>query len=321
MAKFSSIVNKLIVLFILLLALFGLITLGWFAYKEESGQKSAAIPIIQASDSPIKIKPMSEENLQEATADNKVYKLIDKNSKDSEKILTKNTPKENIQKQDIIQKAIQEKENLELSAKNIPDQVEEGKQEVITLEKNQKTQLEISNAIKAVAIAEKKSDKTLEKQVQKQEVEKPKIVETKATILQTKTTQSYTLEKPVELVQEIKPKGQIEIPKPVEKPKILVEKDIKAKTSPNISLKEQDGYYVQLGSFRSSPLATLSWNKLKQKSPSAIGKRKELIEKVEIEGKGIFYRLKTGPFEDRKKALDFCLKLIALNQSCIVLKK
>ncbi len=314
MAKFSSIVNKLIVLFILLLALFGLITLGWFAYKEESGQKSAAIPIIQASDSPIKIKPISEENLQEATADNKVYKLIDKNSKDSEKILTKNTPKENIQKQDIIQKAIQEKENLELSAKNIPDQVEENKQKVITLEKSQKTQLEISNAIKAVAIAEKKSDKTLEKQVQKQEVEKPKVVETKA-------TQSYTLEKPIELVQEIKPKRQIEIPKPVEKPKILVEKDIKAKTSPNLNLKEQGGHYVQLGSFRSSPLATLSWNKLKQKSPSAIGKRKELIEKVEIEGKGIFYRLKTGPFEDRKKALDFCLKLIALNQSCIVLKK
>jgi hypothetical protein len=313
-AKFSSIVNKLIVLFILLLALFGLITLGWFAYKEESGQKSAAIPIIQASDSPIKIKPISEENLQEATADNKVYKLIDKNSKDSEKILTKNTPKENIQKQDIIQKAIQEKENLELSAKNIPDQVEENKQKVITLEKSQKTQLEISNAIKAVAIAEKKSDKTLEKQVQKQEVEKPKVVETKA-------TQSYTLEKPIELVQEIKPKRQIEIPKPVEKPKILVEKDIKAKTSPNLNLKEQGGHYVQLGSFRSSPLATLSWNKLKQKSPSAIGKRKELIEKVEIEGKGIFYRLKTGPFEDRKKALDFCLKLIALNQSCIVLKK
>lgn len=313
MAKVSSIVNKLIVLFILLLALFGLIALGWFAYKEESGQKSAAIPIIQASDSPIKIKPTNEENLQETTPDNKVYKLIDKSAKDSEKTLTKNTTKESSQKQDIIQKAIEEKESIGLSEKEVPTQALENKQEVITVEKNQKTQLEISNAIKAVALAEKKPvEKTQVKQQKPLEAKKEEIVKN-----------NYKLQKPVELVQEIKPKQQVEIQKSAS-----LEKDAKPKTivkpkqqEKQVEKEQKEGFYVQLGSFRSSPLATLSWNKLKQKSPSIIGKKNELVEKVEIEGKGIFYRLKTGPFEDKKKALDFCLKLISVNQSCIVLKK
>lgn len=343
--------NKLIILFVLVLALLGLVTLGWFAYKEEAEQKSQAIPVIQASESPIKIKPINEETAE--SQDKKIYNIIDS----TEKTNASTKPISTIQKSDntkSIEKYLAEKENIEKQPKAEPTQATEPliisnrppvvqntiepktSEEVANLEVQKKeVEVQVNNIKKSLNSI---SQPNKNNESYKVSLEKPKVVEPQKEAYSYNTIAdkhknrgNYKLQKPNSIAEDgkIAPANVAlkDVPKKSEvkkeETKVSQEKSSQEK-APQVKVvskpQPKTGVFVQLGSFRSADLAHLSWNKIKNRVPEIIGKKQDLIEKAEIANKGIFYRLKTGPFASRKEGLDFCLKLIRLNQSCIVLK-
>ena len=347
MVKTSSIVNKLIILFVLVLALLGLITLGWFAYKEEAEQKSQAIPVIQASESPIKIKPINEETAE--SQDKKIYNIIDS----AEKPSTSTKPIPTIQKSDntkSIEKYLAEKENIEKQPKTESAQTTEpliisnttpDKTSVVQNTIEPKTSEELANLEvqkKEVEVQVNNIKKSLNSissnsknnEPYKVSLEKPNVAEPQKEAYSYKEIASkhkennknnYKLQKPNSIAEEGKiAPANVALKDVPKKPEVKKEEEKTSQVKVVSKPQPKTGVFVQLGSFRSADLAHLSWNKIKSRVPEIIGKKQDLIEKADLGNKGVFYRLKTGPFASRKEGLDFCLKLIRLNQSCIVLK-
>ncbi len=343
MVKTSSIVNKLIILFVLVLALLGLITLGWFAYKEEAEQKSQAIPVIQASESPIKIKPINEETAE--SQDKKIYNIIDS----AEKPSTSTKPIPTIQKSDntkSIEKYLAEKENIEKQPKTESAQTTEPliisnrppvvqntiepteSQELANLEVQKKeVEVQVNNIKKSLNSI---SSNSKNNESYKVSLEKPNVAEPQKEAYSYKEIASkhkennknnYKLQKPNSIAEEGKiAPANVALKDVPKKPEVKKEEEKTSQVKVVSKPQPKTGVFVQLGSFRSADLAHLSWNKIKSRVPEIIGKKQDLIEKADLGNKGVFYRLKTGPFASRKEGLDFCLKLIRLNQSCIVLK-
>jgi hypothetical protein len=343
LVKTSSIVNKLIILFVLVLALLGLITLGWFAYKEEAEQKSQAIPVIQASESPIKIKPINEETAE--SQDKKIYNIIDS----AEKPSTSTKPIPTIQKSDntkSIEKYLAEKENIEKQPKTESAQTTEPliisnrppvvqntiepteSQELANLEVQKKeVEVQVNNIKKSLNSI---SSNSKNNESYKVSLEKPNVAEPQKEAYSYKEIASkhkennknnYKLQKPNSIAEEGKiAPANVALKDVPKKPEVKKEEEKTSQVKVVSKPQPKTGVFVQLGSFRSADLAHLSWNKIKSRVPEIIGKKQDLIEKADLGNKGVFYRLKTGPFASRKEGLDFCLKLIRLNQSCIVLK-
>jgi sporulation related protein len=77
-------------------------------------------------------------------------------------------------------------------------------------------------------------------------------------------------------------------------------------------------YRVQLAAFRSRDAATKQWIALQKKHAELLGNLPHKIQTVKIEGKGQFFRLQAGQFEDRMQALDLCNKLKSEKQDCLI---
>lgn len=117
-----------------------------------------------------------------------------------------------------------------------------------------------------------------------------------------------------------KPDGSI--PAPVTAaPKPTVSKPAVSKPAAQVYL-GQSNYVVQVASLRSSDEANTSWNTLNKKHgaviPSALYAD---IKRVELDGKGVFHRLRVAGFGDKAAAKSFCYTLKARKQDCIVVTK
>lgn len=77
-------------------------------------------------------------------------------------------------------------------------------------------------------------------------------------------------------------------------------------------------YMIQLGSFPSDALAASAWSTIKSKNQSLLGEFSPSIQSKDIEGKGVWYRLRVGGFADRAAASEVCQQLDASGQACIV---
>lgn len=79
--------------------------------------------------------------------------------------------------------------------------------------------------------------------------------------------------------------------------------------------------YIQLGSLKSYDQAESEWERLSKKHADQLGKCKPVIQKVDLGAEqGIYYRLRTGPFEDGTKAAAVCDSLKAQKVGCVVVK-
>lgn len=74
---------------------------------------------------------------------------------------------------------------------------------------------------------------------------------------------------------------------------------------------------VQLGAYRSEKEANENWIKIKKKFP-ALTDKSPIIVRVDVKGKGIFYRLRVGGFSSKSDAKSFCATLSAKGQACIL---
>lgn len=79
--------------------------------------------------------------------------------------------------------------------------------------------------------------------------------------------------------------------------------------------------FIQLGSLKSYEMAEAEWNRLSKKYPDTLGGLEPLIQKVDLgEEQGIYYRLRTGPFESAEKASEVSSHLKAQKVECVVVK-
>lgn len=74
--------------------------------------------------------------------------------------------------------------------------------------------------------------------------------------------------------------------------------------------------FLQIGSFRSKADA-LTALKRAQKKYTQLSGINHIISRADLGAKGTYYRLKVGPFENKKSAKDTCTKLKSQGQACL----
>jgi len=74
---------------------------------------------------------------------------------------------------------------------------------------------------------------------------------------------------------------------------------------------------LQIGAFENEAAANGAWTRFRSRYDSA-GTLSPDIQKVDLGAKGIWYRLRAGPFADRTAAVDACVKLKAAGATCFV---
>jgi cell division septation protein DedD len=77
-------------------------------------------------------------------------------------------------------------------------------------------------------------------------------------------------------------------------------------------------FVVQVGAFKADGEAAAKWQELKRKHGDMLGTLKPDILRVDLGGKGIWYRLRVGPFETRANAIAKCEVLKSRNVPCMV---
>ncbi len=80
-----------------------------------------------------------------------------------------------------------------------------------------------------------------------------------------------------------------------------------------------DKFAVHLASYKSAEAARKGWRDIAADHPSLIGVLTPVLSRVDLGSKGVFYRLKAGPFETWDKAEAVCKALLALSWTCAVL--
>jgi cell division protein FtsN len=77
------------------------------------------------------------------------------------------------------------------------------------------------------------------------------------------------------------------------------------------------GVVLQIGSYKSEAEARQSWNSFRSQHDAAAGYQAD-VKAVDLGARGTWYRLRMGPFADRKAALSACTKLKADGASCLL---
>ncbi|HEY5597484.1 MAG TPA: SPOR domain-containing protein [Kiloniellales bacterium] len=76
---------------------------------------------------------------------------------------------------------------------------------------------------------------------------------------------------------------------------------------------------AQIASFRTRANAEGGWQRLRAAHPGLLGDRALILQEADLGDRGIYYRVRTGPFPDTAAAKDFCARLRARDQACVVI--
>lgn len=79
-----------------------------------------------------------------------------------------------------------------------------------------------------------------------------------------------------------------------------------------------DGYLVQVSSQRSMEQAEASFADIQQQYPSVLAGMKPVIQEADLGDKGIYFRVRVGPWASRDEAIRVCESLQAAGGSCFV---
>lgn len=79
-------------------------------------------------------------------------------------------------------------------------------------------------------------------------------------------------------------------------------------------------FLVQIAAFRSDAEAQQAWTKLQAKNEDLLKSYAPNVAQADLGAKGIYYRLRFGPFKDRADAISVCESLKARKQDCLVVK-
>ena len=79
-------------------------------------------------------------------------------------------------------------------------------------------------------------------------------------------------------------------------------------------------FRIQLASLRSRQAAAKAWGQHKFDHASLFADLEPNIVKVDLKGKGTFYRLQAGPFENEEAARSLCTQVKKQKIGCIVVR-
>ncbi len=77
-------------------------------------------------------------------------------------------------------------------------------------------------------------------------------------------------------------------------------------------------YRIQIGAFRTQAKARNHGRDLQRKHRSLLGRLNMVVERVDLGAKGVFYRLRAGPFANRQSARDLCRTLGKRRINCFL---
>ncbi len=77
---------------------------------------------------------------------------------------------------------------------------------------------------------------------------------------------------------------------------------------------------VQLAAFRTRANAERGWQRLRAAHPAQLGDRALIMREIDLGDRGIYFRVRTGPFSDVAAAKAFCSLLRSRDQDCVVIR-
>ncbi len=79
-------------------------------------------------------------------------------------------------------------------------------------------------------------------------------------------------------------------------------------------------YFVQLASVKSDQSARQEWLRLQKVHPILFDDLALVVQRADLGDRGIFYRIRTGPFPNRATAQDICAQIKAAKLGCLVVR-
>ena len=79
-------------------------------------------------------------------------------------------------------------------------------------------------------------------------------------------------------------------------------------------------YFVQLASVKSDQSARKEWLRLQKVHHALFGDLALDVQRADLGDRGIFYRIRTGPFPNRATAQDMCGQIKAAKLACLVVR-
>jgi cell division septation protein DedD len=80
------------------------------------------------------------------------------------------------------------------------------------------------------------------------------------------------------------------------------------------------GYLIQIAAVREEDRAAAEWARLQRQHPDALQGLKLFVIKADLGDKGVFWRLRAGPFADEAQAKNRCADLAKRKVGCLVVK-
>jgi hypothetical protein len=108
----------------------------------------------------------------------------------------------------------------------------------------------------------------------------------------------------------------------VERKVVAVSPKITAAAKPPFLLRASNSkdYQIQLAAVKNAAAAKQEWARLQKKYASLLGKLSLNVVRADLGKKGLFYRLRTGSFENQTAAKALCQSLAKLKVACLVIR-
>jgi len=79
-------------------------------------------------------------------------------------------------------------------------------------------------------------------------------------------------------------------------------------------------YFVQLASVKSDAGARKEWQRLRKAHSELFGDLSLDVQRADLGDRGIFFRIRTGPFPNKATAQDMCWQIKAAKLGCLVVR-
>ncbi len=79
-------------------------------------------------------------------------------------------------------------------------------------------------------------------------------------------------------------------------------------------------YFVQLASVKSDAGARKEWARMQRAHPDLLGDLELSVQSADLGERGIFFRIRTGPFPNRATAQDMCWQIKTAKLDCLVVR-
>lgn len=91
-------------------------------------------------------------------------------------------------------------------------------------------------------------------------------------------------------------------------------------TKPQEKTTATGDFRIQLASLREEDKASAEWKRLSSKNKDLLGNLQMFVQRTEIEGKGVYYRLQAGPVADASAAEKLCGDLKQRKVGCLIVR-